>query len=433
MYKPWKLLLVIALVSVLLLQGCGSGGSSGASGVSLTMTAWGNPAELKVYQRAIDAYMEKYPDVSVKLVPVPSDGYEQKLLTQLAGGSGSDVFYVGDETMAKLISNQSIEPLSGFLTSGDSFVKADEFAEGLWGAAKRGEEIYGLPVDNNPLLLYYNIDLFKEAGLKSPQEYYDAGEWNWKTFEEVTSRLKETGKKGFVIDSGWSYVISWIWSNGGDMYDAEGNYVMDRNDKVMEAIAYLHKLVADGNMTYAGSLPKGQGNDAMFLSNQVGMVAAGRWMTPMFSENPNLHFDYIPYPTNTGNKMEPAAIATAYLSLNQNSKQKEEAKKFLTFYVSAEGQKARLSGMGNAVPSVGGIDDIVTADGIPPHSQYLIDVRENGYANGANKTKSGQIPGLGDEVKQIYDLLFLQQIGVDEAVKRITEMVAKKTAEASSS
>ncbi|MBR2568221.1 MAG: extracellular solute-binding protein [Paenibacillus sp.] len=232
-------LMAAMLVMVPLLQACGKAGDSGGK-VELTMSAWGNPAELKVYQRAIDAYEEKNKNVSVKLIPIPSDGYEQKLLTELSGGAGADVFYVGDTTMAKLVKSNSVLPLADFLKTDASYTKAEEYAEGLWGAAKQGEELYGITVDCNPYVMYYNIKLFKEAGLKTPQQYFDEGTWNWDTFKEVTATFKSMNKYGFVQEKGSLPMLNWVWSNGGNMYDKEGSYVYDKDPKAQEAIAYMH-------------------------------------------------------------------------------------------------------------------------------------------------------------------------------------------------
>lgn len=426
MKKKWSLIKVIPMLLVLLLiiSGCSSGASKGSDGksggkVKLTMSAWGNPAEIKVYQKAIDEYQKENPKVEVKLLPVPGDNYEQKLMTQLSGGQASDVFYAGSEYISKLISTGKLAELSEFLEGPDSYVKPDEFAEGLWGAAKKDDEIYGVAVDNNPFLMYYNKKLLKEAGVeKTPQEYFDEGQWNWDTFAEMTGKLNAAGKRGFVAENNSGHLFSWIWSNGGEMYDEEGNIILEENEKAKETFEYLAKLVKDKNVTYAGSLPKGQGADAMFMSNQVGFVAAGRWLTPMFSENKSLEFDYIPWPTNTGEKTEPGAIATAYIATSVDSKNLEEAKKFLSFYTSTVGQEARLTGNGNAVPSVSGIDEIITDAEIPEHASYLIDARESGFVD----DKQSVIPGLDKEISDIMDLMYL---GKQDAPKTI-EAVSKK-------
>ena len=48
--------------------------------------------------------------------------------------------------------------------------------------------------------------------------------------------------------------------------------------------------------------------------------------------------------------------------------------------VSVEGQKARLSGGGNAVPSIPGAEDIVTEGNLPEHASYWNEVAKVGYA-----------------------------------------------------
>ncbi|PTM56654.1 ABC transporter substrate-binding protein [Desmospora activa] len=417
-----KSLFLFGLVlCMVLVQAC-SGSADGKE--QLTMSAWGNPAELKVYQRAIDAYMEKNPDVSIKLVPIPVDGYEQKLITQLTGGGGSDLFYVGAEYTSRLVEGNTIEPLTDFLNSEESYTKPDDYAEGLWGAAKKEDEIYGVPVDSNPLVMYYNIDLFKELGIKTPQQYYDEGEWNWDAFKKVTTELKKGGKKGYVQEKTLHMIESWIWSNGGSIYDEDGNLVLDNDKKAQEAIAFIDSLIQDGNAVYAGALPEGQGLDAMFLSQQVGMISAGHWLTPMFEEA-GVNYDYIPWPTNTGNEREPVVIPTAYLSVNANTDKKEEAMKFLSFYVSKEGQTARLSGVGNAIPSVSGIDEIVEDQ--PKHVHYVTEARETGYAHGSPKSKSALTPGLVNDMEDLFDVMLLGKATPEETVEKVVKTIEEKT------
>lgn len=400
-------------------NGSNNAENTAASGevVELTMAAWGNPAEIEVYQRGLDAYEEMNPNVKIQLNPVPGDNYEEKLLTELSGGKSHDVFYVGAETMPKLVETGRIEDLTDFLETDDSFVKQDEFADGLWGAARQDGRVYGVSVDNNPMLLYYNKKVLEEAGIdRSPQELYEAGEWNWDSFEELTGQIRDSGQRGLVIDSNTNHIFSWVWSNGGELYDDDGNYILEENEAAQETFRYLARLAENENVVYSGSLPQGQGADAMFMSNQVGFVAAGRWMTPMFSENETLDFDYIPWPTNTGNEMEPASIAIAYMSVASDSEHVEEAMKFMSFYTSAEGQKIRLEDDGNAVPSVSGVDELITEDAVPEHASYLIDAREIGRV----EDQQVMIPGLESEVSDIIELMLLGQQDADTTIAELS-------------
>src|SRR5690625_658155 len=141
----------------LLISGCSSSSKkskdeSSNGKIQLTMTAWGNPEEVKGYQKALDLYEEENSHVEIELIPVPSDNYEERLFTQLSGGNAPDVFYAGSGYISKLIETGKLVDLTEFLETDESYVSADEFAEGLWGGARRDGNIYGVTVDNNPFL-----------------------------------------------------------------------------------------------------------------------------------------------------------------------------------------------------------------------------------------------------------------------------------------
>ena len=57
--------------------------------------------------------------------------YNSKLLTQLAGGSAPDAFYVNTEGMAKMIESKNIIDLTEFASKPDSPVKIEDFYPGL--------------------------------------------------------------------------------------------------------------------------------------------------------------------------------------------------------------------------------------------------------------------------------------------------------------
>jgi multiple sugar transport system substrate-binding protein len=417
---------IIMLLLLSLIVGCSSQGSNADSSdngkVSLTMNAWGNPAEIKVYQRALDGFMKENPDINVKLVPVPGDQYEQKLLTQVQGSKGPDIFYSYEPTIAKLIETDQVQPLNDYLSSEESYTKAEDFPEGLWGPAKEDGEVYGITTDANPMVMYYNKNVFKEAGVKTPQEYYDEGNWNWNTFKEVTEQLRDAGKSGFIMENWWAHWYSWVWSNGGRIFDEEGNFVLDKDEKAQEAIKFIADLVKEENAVYAGSLPQGQGSDAMFMSNQVGMLAAGRWFEPSFNQNKSLDYDYIYWPSNTG-KNEPVGVPVAYMTVNKKSKNVEEAMKFLSYYTGAPGQRDRLAEGGSALASHPEADaDVKTTI---EHSNYLTEARDNGFTHGSPMAYDAQIPGLSTEMADTFDLMFLGKQDADKTIDKLVETITK--------
>ena len=75
----------------------------------------------------------------------------------------------------------------------------------------------------------------------------------------------------------------------------------------------------------------------------------------------------------------PVQVAVAAMSVQTGAKDVDASLKFLGRFVNADGQKFRLSGGGNAVPSVTGLEDIVLEDNIPPNGKYFNEVAAVGY------------------------------------------------------
>jgi multiple sugar transport system substrate-binding protein len=154
----------------------------------------------------------------------------------------------------------------------------------------------------------------------------------------------------------------------------------------------------------------------MFMSGQLAFVSLGRWGLPLFRENTNLDCDIVPYPTNTGNKIEPSGIAVAYWSMNAVQDNPDAAFDFYTYFVSPEGQQNRLDTGGNAVPSIKGAEEVVIADDAPEHRQYFLDARDIGYGPLAEEAGT---PGLSTEVNDAFTKLWLDGGDVQAALDAI--------------
>lgn len=440
--KLASVLMMTSLVMVPMLSACGSGDSSsgGAGGadkkdqasagtankasgekVKIKWATWGNPGELTRFQEFTKDFNAKHPNIEAELIPIPGE-YEQKILTQLSGGTAPDVFYAGDGSIIKFIENGSIEELTPYFKSGN--IQAADYFEGLWGAAKKDSKIYGITVDCNPMVLWYNKKVLKEAGItEDPAALAEAGQWNWAKFKEMTSKLKASKKYGYVLDNWWGHYYSWISTNGGNVYDDSGKFIGDTDPKAKEAWKYIYDNVKEGNFTFAGTLPKGQGADAMFMSNQVGFVGAGRWYLPQFKANAALEYDIAPWPTNTGKKMEPAGIPTAYITMNKATKNKAASWEFIQAFVSKEGQIFRLQGGGNAVPSTKGADQVVMEGNLPAHAKTFLDAREIGYAL---TPKEAAVPGLSTVITTSLEALWLKGGTLEDGLKDLGTQANKK-------
>ena len=181
----------------------------------------------------------------------------------------------------------------------------------------------------------------------------------------------------------------------------------------------MSNQIKQKTLVYAGSLPKGQGSDLALLSGQTGFIAVGRWDLPEF-KSAGIKYDCVPFPTPSG-KIGPAPVPLAYMVINAKTKLQDQAFDFLTNFVSPEGQKFRLQGGGNAVPSIQSpaTESVVTEGNDPAHSRYLLDARNIGYSL---PPAEGFAAGLSDDIKTAFDPVWLQGKDVNTALSGLVAM-----------
>lgn len=363
-----------------LLSACGSGGGSGAGEVS--WASWANPGEAARYKAFSTHYEKARKGVDVSWQQVVGD-YQTKMMSQLAGGVAPDAFYVGDSQMAKFVSTNQLVDLTSYLASDKSPVKETDFFPGLmdWCYSPDGKGLYGVPVDCNPKIFWFNEDVLGQAGVsQTPAQMFEAGTWNQDGITSMLDKIRSsTGKYGMVLEANWFDLFGWITTFGGTVVDEDGTAVFDTDPKAQAALEWLFDQLDSGNISFAGSLPKGQGVDALFYSGQLATIQYGRWILPNL-QDVGFGYDVAPMPSESGKDISSVPIYTAAISVNANAGDQDAALEFLGNYVSAEGQRFRLSGSGNAVPSVGGLDGVVTADNDPEHDELFTQIAQKGYA-----------------------------------------------------
>jgi multiple sugar transport system substrate-binding protein len=364
--------------------GAGGGGGGGASGEAtgpIVWASWANPGEGERFKAFSKNYTEQHGN-PVTWQQVVGD-YQSKLLTQLAGGSAPDAFYVGDGNMAKFIESGQLEDLTSFLETPESPVKATDTYPGLikWCKPVGGEGLFGIPVDCNPKIFWFNQDMLGAAGVTTnPAALFEGGSWNQAALDDLLNKVKGTGKRGMVVQANWFDFTSIVTTFGGTAFDEEsGDCVWDKDEKAMAALTWLFDHFKNETITYGGSLPKGQGVDALFYGQQLATCQWGRWILPNLKKL-KFGYDIAPMPSEDGKTIMPAAVYTAAMSVNTKAQDKQAALMFLGRYVNIDGQRFRLSGGGNAVPSIAGLPEVVTEGGVPAHASYFEEAAKVGYA-----------------------------------------------------
>ncbi len=358
--------------------GGAGGGGAGKGGGAITWASWANPGEAERFRKYSTDYASKSgAKVTYQTV---TGAYATKMVTQLAGGSAPDAFYVGDDLMAKAIQSGSVLALDDYLASPDAAVKTADIYPGLLPWCKKDGKIYGLPVDCNPKVFWFNKKMLTDAGVaQDPAAMQEAGTWNQAALDDLLTKVKATGKRALVFEATWFELCGWITALGGKAIDDTGHAIFDTDPKAMAIISWIFDHINAGTITYGGSLPKGQGVDALFYGSQLAAITYGRWILPNVKKLKNFEYDIAPLPSASGKDIAETAVYCAAMSVNAKAKDQAAALAFAGKFVNADGQKYRLSGGGNAVPCINGLDDVVTEGNLPAHGKWFSEVAKKGY------------------------------------------------------
>lgn len=150
----------------------------------VTITYWQYDFKTKVeaVNELIRRFEAQNPGIKVLHQTFPYDAYQQKVATSIPAGQGPDVvnlYYGWAPTWAK----------AGYLVPlpEDWAKQVDQAFVPMVQAAKVSGRLYGIPTAVRTLALFYNKDLFRQAGIAGPPK-------TWSEFLEAAKRL--TVKQG---------------------------------------------------------------------------------------------------------------------------------------------------------------------------------------------------------------------------------------------
>lgn len=203
------------------LAGCGSSATTTSSGkkeevVNLTYTTWGSPNERQTQGDAVKAFEKANPNIKVNFQHIPAD-YETKLATMIAGNTPPDVALLNKTTSLTWADQGKIYNIKPLLDK-DADITTDSYINGsfVYGAP---DKIVGITPCQEVFGLFYNVDMFKDAGVELPPTKA-ADAWTWDQFIKVAQQLTidQNGKNalqpGFDKEKIKQYGVNlplWAW------------------------------------------------------------------------------------------------------------------------------------------------------------------------------------------------------------------------------
>ena len=389
---------------------------SGDEAVTLNWALWDKDSTA-YWQALADGYMESHPNVTIEMTDLGSTDYMTQLATQLAGGNGElDVLSIKDiPGYSNLINLGMLEPLSGKLTTDES--KFNGVLEQL--TAEDGN-YYAVPFRSDFWVVYYNKDIFDQAGVEYPT--------NDMTMADFDAKIREVNEKAGVygnIYHTWRSTTTLFGILDGQHTVIDGNY-----DFLKPYYEQVLSEQADGVIpNYGEQKTSGLHYSGAFAQGNVAMMPMGYWYASTLigyikDGTASMNWGIVSVPHLEGVAAGSSFGSPTGIAISNASANKEEAWKLVSWMCSEDGAKAiAQTGTRPAYVSEAVAEVMASADGFPTDENSKAALLPTAISlewpigEGVNEIKS--------IVNEEHSLIMTRELSIDEGIAEMEERAAE--------
>jgi ABC-type glycerol-3-phosphate transport system substrate-binding protein len=294
----------------------------------------------KTLADAMALFEKRNPNIKVELEPVSYKDKETKYTVEIAAGKGPDVYHVHAFSLPMFFDKGFAKDLTPFIQKegGNKFLEA-WYPICIKLVTYKGK-IHAMPGDYMSMVLVYNTELFKAAGLdpKKPPK-------TWDEFLNYNKKLtKAPDQWGFGVvgakDPGFELRFSpFIWTFGAEYLTPDYKKSVLNSKEAKEAFKFFIELYTKYKVMPPGvTSMNAQDVRTQLAHRKIAMLIGSGWTAPIVNAiNPELKaFDVLaaaPVP------MKKKKVTTIWLSswvMNPNTKHPKEVWELLKFITSKE-------------------------------------------------------------------------------------------------
>ena len=301
------------------------------------LVVWGTMDDATVYDNLVTLFKEENPGIEIAYYNKLENTYERDLLRAFAAGEGPDIFSVHHTWLYRYSDLLAAAPKEIF--------PASEFREQFVDVAQKDflfeENLFGVPLYTDTLVLYYNIDLFNSAGIVFPPK-------DWEEFTKYSQALTRRKQAGDIAVSGAALgggknvefssdiLMALMLQNGALLSNATGRINFKNLASglvpIEKALEFYTSFAKQTSPNYSWSGTSLENSETMFAQGKAAMMMGyASTKESIMRKSPRLRFAVAPFP-----QVKNATIKKNYAdywgyAVYKNSPGKDAAWQFLHF------------------------------------------------------------------------------------------------------
>ncbi|GAA1214118.1 ABC transporter substrate-binding protein [Pseudonocardia alaniniphila] len=347
-HTTWKRAVgAAAAVSLALaVAACGSNGGGGSTTTadgrsSLVWNMWsGSTAEVEAWNHLGGMVTAAHPDIALEFQTSSFNDYWTKLAAQASGGDTGCI--LGVQSLRARSIAPLLVPLDDMLAGAG--VNPADFDQSIWKGLQVDGEQLAIPYDFGPLVMFYNVDRFREAGVPVPSV-----DWTVEDFLSAAQSLTTGGKYGFALYPTVDTVIPWSLSlKGTDPVTPDGKMDLTQQGFV-EAVQWYTDLV---NKLHVAPQVAASSDPtpalSTFIAGDAAMVVDGPWQLVNLQKQAAFEVGVLPIPA--GDSGSHSQVAGSGFGISQTCADPEKAMQAIAVLTGPEAL-GYLADQGRAYPS----------------------------------------------------------------------------------
>ncbi len=309
----------------------------------VTLDFWELSVGEELMRSLLNKFERQHPGVKVRFQQLSWDYGLDKIITAIAAGNAPDLCELGTDWVPQFSSTGVLRDVTEAVAP-----VRDQFF--LWEPVTYRDRVYGVPWLAGTRVLFYNRDLFAQAGL-----HPDRPPATWEELRRAAQAVDALSPEiyGFGIHvaepyAPWQEFLPLAWGNEGQILDESWSRCLLDQPPVVEALKFYRSL-----KPYSLVERQPQVNQ-LFAEGKVGVQISGSWNFALIPRmNPTLNFGVGLLPRPSATHGTAASFAGGeMLVILKNCKHPEEALALILFLVQEEQAMAIVEAQRNIVPTV---------------------------------------------------------------------------------